>query len=282
MKKKFFLVVIGLLCAANVLAQRAENLEKIVAAEKSFAEAVETKGIKTAFIEFLADDGVMFNPNQINGRELWRSRPESPALLSWYPVFVDVSSNGALGYTTGPGEFRPKGKSDTIVYYSEYATVWRRQPDGSYKAALDVGISHGKPANADTNWTSPKNVEKVADENKPIAANAMSAFFDTATTRGLSRAYKTFAAEDVRFLREGKFPITGKTNALAEITNKSKITFGKQMTLQSAGDLGYAVTTYEMKNGDKITEKGNVVQIWKLLGGRWQVVLDVFAQIPLK
>ena len=53
------------------------------------------------------------------------------------------------------------------------------------------------------------------------------------------------------------------------------------MTLQSAGDLGYSITTYEMKNGEKTIEKGNIVQVWKLFGGRWQIVLDAFAVIPL-
>jgi len=282
MKTKIIFILLGALCVVNVFAQRSNDLEKLVAAEKSFAAAAETKGINAAFIEYLTDDGVMFDPNQVNGKELWRSRPASPASLVWYPTFVDVSSNGALGYTTGPGEYRPKGKSDPTVYYSEYVTVWRRQPDRGYKAALDVGISHDKPAGAETNWTSPKTIETIAEENKPPAANAMSQFFNTATTKGLNTAYKTFAAEDVRFLREGKFPITGKTNALSEIKNKSKIVFGKQMTLQSAGDLGYAVTTYEMKNDDKLIEKGNVVQIWKVIGGKWQLVLDVFAQIPMK
>jgi ketosteroid isomerase-like protein len=282
MKKKIISSFICLFCFANVFGQRNADLERLVATEKAFAQAVETKGIKAAFIEYLTEDGVMFNPVQVSGREVWNSRPESPALLSRYPVFADVSSNGVLGYTTGPGEYRPKGKSDSTVYYSEYATIWRRQPDGSFKAALDVGISHEKPTTADTNWTSPKSVEKIADENKPIAANAMSLFFDTASTKGLNRAYKTFAAEEVRFLREGKFPIIGKSNFAGELKNKSIITFGKQMILQSAGDLGYAVTTYEMKSGDHVAEKGNVVQIWKLLGGRWQIVLDVFAQIPLK
>lgn len=71
----------------------------------------------------------------------------------------------------------------------------------------------------------------------------------------------------------------GKNNALLEI-KKSKITFGKGATMQSAGDLGYSVTTYEMKSSEKIIEKGNIVQIWKLFGRRWQIVLDVFAPIP--
>lgn len=276
---KTLLILIIVFCAASVFAQSRVDLEKIVETEKAFARFADEKGIKPAFLEFLADDGVMFNPQQVNGKELWRSRPESPALLSWYPVFADVSSNGVLGYTTGEGEYRPQGKTDTTVYYSTYATVWRRQPSGNYKAVFDVGITHDKPASSDTNWTSPKTSEKFSEENKPLAANAMSSFYDTATTKGLSKAYKSFTADYARFLREGKFPIIGKSGAPTE-SKKSKITFGKGATMQSAGDLGYSMTTYEMKNGDKTTEKGNIIQIWKLFGGRWQIVLDVFAPIP--
>ncbi len=50
------------------------------------------------------------------------------------------------------------------------------------------------------------------------------------------------------------------------------------MTLSSAGDLAYSVTTFQLKDGaGKITEQGNSVQIWKLRSdGKWQIVL-VFA-----
>ena len=51
---------------------------------------------------------------------------------------------------------------------------------------------------------------------------------------------------------------------------------------RTVGDLDYSITTYEMKNGAKVIEKGNIVQIWKLFGGRWPIVLDVFAPIPIE
>ena len=278
---KTLLVLIMAFCATGVFAQSKTDLEKVVETEKAFARFADEKGIKPAFLEFLADDGVMFYPQRVNGKEFWRARPDnSPATLSWYPTFADVSSNGALGYTTGEGEYRPKGKTDATVYYSTYANVWRRQPDGNYRAAFDVGISHGKPPSADKNWTSPKTTEKFPSANSRIgAARAMTWFYNAAMNEGLAKAYKNFAAENVRFLREGKFPILGKSNAPPEI-KKSKITFGVYGAKQSADDLGFSITTYEMKSGDKTTEKGNIVQIWKLIGGRWQIVLDAFAPIP--
>jgi hypothetical protein len=144
-------LILVILIGANVWAQTKTDLQILVETEKSFARYADEKGMKAAFLEFLADDGIMFAPNVVNGKEYFRSRPESPATLVWYPIFADVSSNGVLGYTTGRGEFRPKGKTDTTVYYSDFATVWRRQTDGSYKAVLDIGISHDKPTVSDMN-----------------------------------------------------------------------------------------------------------------------------------
>lgn len=277
---KLFLVF-GL-CAAPAFSQSKSDVEKVIETEKLFARTAAEKTVKQAFLEFLTDDALMFTPAQVNGKDYWRARPESPATLTWYPIFADVSSNGELAYTTGRGEFRPKGKDDTTVYYSEFFTVWRKQADGSYKAALDVGISHDKPPTDDKNWISPKRTGKTTAENRSSAASSINKFFDTATLKGLAKSYKTFAAEDVRLLREGKFPITGKANALAESKGRSKITFGKKMTQQSADDLAYVVTTYEMQDGGKTTEKGNVIQAWKFLDGKWQVVFDVFAPIPIE
>lgn len=270
-----------LLLSTAVFAQDKTALEKIIAMENSFALYAGEKDMKSAFLEFLADDAVMFVPERANGKDYWKARPASKTFLSWYPVFADVSANGALGYTTGHAEFRPDGKGTEKVFYTDYFTIWRRQADGSYKAALDVGVSHDKLPNEDKTVVSPKSNGQIADENRPIAANTINQFFDTATTKGLAKAYKTYLAEDARFLREGKFPILGKANALGEVS-KNQVVFGKNMTLQSAGDLAYVVTTFDLKAKEKTVEKGNLIQVWKYTGGKWQIVADVIAPIPLE
>ena len=33
---------------------------------------------------------------------------------------------------------------------------------------------------------------------------------------------------------------------------------------------------------DKSVEKGNYMQIWKFIDGRWQIVLDIFKPVPAK
>lgn len=90
--KKYFIIVSLIFCALNVFGQEKSNLVKLAETENSFARTVDEKGFKEGFLEFLADDGLLFRPTAVNGKESWRARPDSPASLSWYPVFVDASS----------------------------------------------------------------------------------------------------------------------------------------------------------------------------------------------
>lgn len=272
-----FLIIFG---CATAFAQ--SDLQKIYDTEKAFERRAAEKGVRQAFIEFLAPDGIMFRPNPVNGREMWKNRPETPAQLLWNPTFVDVSSNGALGYTTGNSIFRAKGKDDPDAFYGEYATIWQRQPDGTYLAALDLGISHEKPAAIETQWKSPADSGRELNEKKSSAADASTTFFETAAGQGLSKAYKTYLAEDARLLREGKMPILGKQAALAEFKNdKSKVFFAKRSIFIGAADMAYVSNSYTVSDkSGKQTEKGNFLQVWKLRGGRWQIVLDVFLPVP--
>lgn len=274
------LVLFGFL-STSIFAQ--SNLQKIYETEKAFERAAAARGINQAFLEFSAPDGVCFFPGYpVNCREFFRTQKTSAAALFWNPNFVDVSANGAIGYTTGNSIIRPQGKDDANAFYGEYLTVWQRQPDGNYLAVVDTGISHGKPETIETKWISPVDSGKELNERKSSAADASIVFFETAKTQGLQKAYKIFLAEDARLLRSGKFPITGKKAALAEFKKeKSFISFAKRSVFSSAADLAYTTNSYTLtgKNGSEI-EKGNFVQIWKLRNNCWQIVLDIF--VPVK
>lgn len=195
---------------------------------------------------------------------------------------VDVSSNGALAYTTGNSVFKPQGKDDPQAFYGQYVTVWQRQPGGAYLMVLDLGISHDKPATLETNWTSPANSVKELNEKKISAADASTGFFEMAAKLGLSRAYKNYLADDARLLRDGQAPILGRQNALRALKNfKSKINFAKRSMFVSAADLAYVNNSYTVSEKDgRATETGNFLQIWKLRAGRWQIVLDAFLPTP--
>src|SRR5438128_4856754 len=110
-------MLLWILATANVVSaqkqsERMQNRRALVEMEHAFTKAAATKGTRDAFLEFLADDGILFQPGPVNGKKLWSERQPRKGLLSWEPVLADVSRAGDLGYTTGPWEFRPNGPAD--------------------------------------------------------------------------------------------------------------------------------------------------------------------------
>src|SRR5438094_2680444 len=136
--------VLTCIISAQKESERTQNRRALVEMEHAFAKAAATKGTRDAFLEFLADDGIIFQPGPVNGKKFWGERPSRRGLLSWEPIFSDVSRAGDLGYTTGPWEFRPNGPDDQPVAFGQYFTIWKKQPDGSWKAVLDRGVSSEK------------------------------------------------------------------------------------------------------------------------------------------
>jgi len=64
------------------------------------------------------------------------------AFLTWEPVQVETSADGSLGHTWGRYEYsepsadpaKPAPKATGF-----YLTIWKRQPDGSWRFTLDTG-----------------------------------------------------------------------------------------------------------------------------------------------
>ena len=54
--------------------ERTKTRRALVEMEHAFAKAAATKGTRDAFIEFLADDGIVFQPGPVNGKKFWTGR----------------------------------------------------------------------------------------------------------------------------------------------------------------------------------------------------------------
>src|SRR5205085_10609826 len=135
--------IVGIV-SAQKQSERMQNRRALVEMEHAFAQAAATKGTRDAFLEFLADDGIIFQPGPVNGKKFWSERPSRKGLLSWEPIFADVSRAGDLGYTTGLWEFRPNGPDAQPGAFGQYFTIWKKQRDGSWKAVLDRGVASEK------------------------------------------------------------------------------------------------------------------------------------------
>jgi ketosteroid isomerase-like protein len=303
MARKFFVSIFILLGCIGVFAQSKTDLQKLVETEMAFAAAAEAKGTKAAFLEYLSDDGIIFQPVAKNGKAAWQLRPESPALLAWRPAWADVSSDGRLGYTTGGWEFRPDGKTGNPTAFGEYVTIWQKQEDGSFKAVLDIGIRHEKPADgANLKAAAPQSNSAVAPaavspawKSPPDAGAGEKSVKTEITLNMLTQIYSQklmsnplflHLADDALILREGKMPFVGKSASFRE-WEKSDRNFPPESYLnfdatlsQKFGNMMYAHGIYKLTHKDKSVNRWNFMQIWKHRSGRWQVVLDILSPIP--
>ena len=271
-----------ILLTSSLISFAQDHAQKIYDTERAFEKMVAEKGIKTGFIEYLSPVGVIFRPGPVNGKESWSSRPESPAALTWNPIRIEVSANGALGYSVGNSIYRPKGKNDTDQFYGHYITVWARQPNGEYRAALDTGINHPQSAKPEPDWKPGQPTAAESNENRLFAGDSSISFFRLAENRGLKEAYKRFAADDIYMLRDGHQPFVGRDAAIDFVdSQKSFVKFVRRRSFIEAGDLAYVYSEYSMRDKNGVeTEKGNFVQVWKLRSGKWVIAADLFLPLP--
>lgn len=255
--------------------------QQIFETEKAFEKMAAEKGISPAFIEYLSPVGIVFLPDAVNGREAWNARAGSPAALTWNPVWIDASSNGVLAYSVGNSRYKAKGKDDPTIYYGHYISVWLKQADGNYLAALDAGINHEKPSAEPTDRRSPNDSGKGSNPDKISAGDSAVNFYELAAISGTKKAYKTYLADDAIVMRQGKQPAFDKDSALKLIDGDYKINFAKRKSFTESIDLAYVNAPYNItdKKGSVI-EKGNFVQVWKLRKNKWLIVADVLIPLP--
>jgi ketosteroid isomerase-like protein len=294
MMKKMLLLMLLLSFAVEGWAQKsnlASDLQAVVAAERAFARTATEKGIHDSFLAFIADDGILFRPQPVNGKQWFAERPSRPGLLTWQPVYADISAAGDMGITTGPWEFRAKGPEDTPLGYGEFATVWKKQPDGTWKFAIDIGIEHDRPTAPAVAWTLPANFNRKKTAGKANAAVMQTVllaldeeFSKASVAQGAAKGFLDYAADDIHLLRNGSFPIIGKKDMSAALAAKAGTVSWQpaKSEVSSSGDLGYTYGSFEFKgSGAGETESGSYMRVWKKQAdGKWKVVLDIFNEQP--
>lgn len=275
--RRFIFPMMLLMCGATAAQSPAESIYNT---ERAFEKMVAEKGVNAGFIEFMTADGIMFSPDVVNGRELWRSRPASPAGLTWNPIVIGTSSNGILGYSIGNSIYRPKSKDEPNGIAGHYISIWTRQPNGDYRAVLDTGISHEKPASVPTAWrSSTENGD--ANVRRLSAADSSTGFYMLAASN-VKKAYEKYLAGDVIIMREGTQPAVGRSAALSFISKQTRVlNFDKRKSFIEAADLAYVHSGYSITDkAGKTIERGNFVQVWRLRKERWQIVADILVPIP--
>lgn len=279
-------------------AQKAKEksaLESMVDAELAFAKQSVDQGTREAFMAFIADDGILFRPQAVKGKQWMKDHPLPPSdkrpLLSWYPAVAGMARAGDLGYTTGPWEYKNDVHDAKPVAWGHFLTVWKKQADGSWKFAVDLGISNPQPAQATAPWELPKNYQ-APGRMKGIWSFSSDAlltrdreFAKDSAARGARAAFVSYATPDVRLYREEKFPLVGQDLAPAVLPASPNVWTWEPAfaDVSVSNEIGYTYGTYTIESNEsppKTVEKGNYLRIWKKDGGAWKVLFDLTNPIP--
>ena len=119
--------------------------------EAKFAKAT-AEGGGAAFASFFADDAVTLSNGKapVTGQAAIATgttwSPEDYQLI-WTPTGGQMAPCGDMGFTWGHYEGTAKeSNGNPVVTNGRYMTIWRKQPDGTWKVVLDS--SNNEPPDA--------------------------------------------------------------------------------------------------------------------------------------
>lgn len=128
----------------NTAPADAEKIKsEIAATERAFARMAAEKGIDKAFLSYAAEDAILIRNSQaVEGRasieKYFSEQPDEGQSLSWTPRKIEVAASGELAYSFGDFAFtRIDDMGDEQILHGNYCTIWKRQPDGSWKFVVD-------------------------------------------------------------------------------------------------------------------------------------------------
>jgi len=136
-----FTVIMATACSSPSVKDSEKQKARIIQTELEFAKMADEAGVAAAFYKYASDSAVIGRGGKIiKGREAIRDYYEknlTPGTkLHWAPDFVDVS--GDLGYTWGKYTHSvPDSTGNMTESHGVFHTVWKRQPDGSWRFVWD-------------------------------------------------------------------------------------------------------------------------------------------------
>lgn len=259
------------------------ELMKMVETEKAFAQRAQETNWRDAFLEYFADGTKGFEGEDV--KERLRSRPVPPEDLEfwWEPRYGDIAASGELGWLTGPVRQRHPKANDGKPQFSNYSSIWRRQPDGIYKVVEDVGISTPEMPPFASGFTRAPLASRYSGPERGEAGRGSLIEADqkliSALRTSQADAYAAAAATSARLHRQREMPIVGHEAIAAWSRTQPAWASGESQlaVVAESGDLGYTRGSYSMAAaGDAPAESGHYLRVWSRdANGVWHVVLDV-------
>jgi ketosteroid isomerase-like protein len=255
------------------LAAEDEAARSLAAAETAFAQQSVREGMRAAFISHFAPDVLFVRKGWTRARAYLQDRPDPPIVLDWRPAYVETAGSGELGLSTGPWKLASRGDPAAAATYGQFISIWKRERDGPWRVAVDLGVQHAPPAL----WDQPLETHAPAGAGaSATVTDAESRFAADAAARGAASAYAAHLAANVRLYRQGEPPALGRRDALGLVERESgeRRWSVERFETASSRDFGYALGHYENASSPGITA-GHFLRVWRFEPAGWRIALEV-------
>lgn len=96
---------------------------------------------------FMPDKAPMARGDSI--RTTWEQLISMPGFkLEWQATSAEAAEAGDMGFTIGTYELTVEENGTPMVTVGKYVTIWKKQPDGAWKVAVDCFNGDGPPTEA--------------------------------------------------------------------------------------------------------------------------------------
>ena len=134
-------------CSQTKVDKKAEG-DKVMQVSREWSQTIATKDVDKT-VSYWADDAFLMQDGQppLKGKQAIRQMVEEsfkiPGFnISWQPQTVEVSDNGDMAYLIENAQVSFNDSTGRIVTINNKAvTIWRKQPDGSWKNAVDISTA---------------------------------------------------------------------------------------------------------------------------------------------
>jgi ketosteroid isomerase-like protein len=279
---------IPLLFATSLCAQEPPSMAAlglVVEAEKSFAKTSVERGIRDSFLQFLADDSVVFTPAPTNGKKFYANYDDKGRKLIWQPIFATISNAADLGFTTGPWEMKKSATDETPIAFGDFVSIWKKQPDKSWKVVVDLGVDHPQPSEppGEIQLLPPNETLRGIDADlERRALEKAEKLPAAALAKDAGAAIAAWADDAIHVYRENSFPAVGKV-AVGLLLGSDHAKMTRKVIgggISASGDFAYRYGSYLAQRAN-VKEHGYFIAIWKLdLNREWKIIGDVQKKAP--
>jgi ketosteroid isomerase-like protein len=271
--------------------------QEVINAENSFAALSKSTNFVDAFMAYLSDSTIMFDQTTpVLGINLYKDRSPDKSLLFWWPVFIGVSADGKMGFSTGPWEWS-KNRDTLPQAFGYYVTLWEKNREGHWKMGVDLGIQY-----ADSQRTNPSLKASPTPDQKgksgPISKkqlmemdssyssllrdpSRMRDYFtpDGQLLRSANPSYiKEYFTSDGHLLRSGYRPYASPAEFDQHVEDRM-YSYWRQDGggVSGSNDLFYVYGRVSSNTADGRTTGNKYFRVWKKENNKWKIILDVIS-----